>query len=205
MFQQTFISEVISVTNNKKLADELWNEIEESYTNKNRHYHKLQHLENLLQEILLIKNLIEDWQVVVFAIAYHDIIYDTQKQDNELKSAEIASNRLSALKLSAVKNSKCKATILATQGHQFSNQNDINLFTDADLSILGAPPFVYQTYANNIREEYISYPDFLYNPGRAKVLQHFLSMKKIFKTDYFFDKYEMQARENMKAELNELM
>jgi predicted metal-dependent HD superfamily phosphohydrolase len=41
----------------------------------------------------------------------------------------------------------------------------------------------------------------MYNPGRKKVLQHFLDMKSIFKTPYFIQKFETQAAKNLIAEI----
>ncbi|MNJ03033.1 hypothetical protein D3C73_1632060 [compost metagenome] len=51
-----------------------------------------------------------------------------------------------------------------------------------------------------MRQEYAIYPDLVYNPGRKNVLLHFLAMDRIFKTDYFFEKYEKPARENLRKE-----
>jgi len=48
-------------------------------------------------------------------------------------------------------------------------------------------------------------PDFIYNQGRQKVLKHFLAMNQIYKTDYFFNKYESQARTNLNIELEKLL
>ena len=48
------------------------------------------------------------------------------------------------------------------------------------------------------------YPEVVYKPGRQKVLHHFLQMPAIYKTDYFIEKYEQQARNNMLYELKEL-
>jgi len=42
------------------------------------------------------------------------------------------------------------------------------------------------------------YPDLVYNPGRKKVLNHFLAMDSIFKTDYFYNKFDRQAKENLR-------
>ncbi|MDX2245424.1 MAG: hypothetical protein SF052_01505 [Bacteroidia bacterium] len=82
-----------------------------------------------------------------------------------------------------------------------SPDNDTNLFTDADLSILGQKREIYHAYSTNVRKEYAIYPDILYNPGRKKVLQHFLAMEQIFKTPHFQEKYEAQARANLEEEL----
>ena len=96
----------------------------------------------------------------------------------------------------------CKNQILATKSH-LSNENfDTNYFLDADLSVLGQGWNSYSDYFKNVRKEYSIYPDILYNSGRKKVLKHFLAMEKIFKTDYFFRKFELNARQNLQKELN---
>ena len=84
----------------------------------------------------------------------------------------------------------CKNQILATKSHIKSTDRDTNYLTDADLSVLGQNWQTYSLYYKNVRKEYSIYPDFVYNPGRKKVLNHFLSMDKIFKTDFFYKKFE---------------
>ena len=96
---------------------------------------------------------------------------------------------------------KCTNIILATKKHLWNEDNDLNLFTDADLSILGADWNDYETYLKQIRKEYTIYPDIIYNSGRKKVLQHFLSMETIYKTEYFYKKFETKARQNLQGEL----
>lgn len=92
--------------------------------------------------------------------------------------------------------------INATKKHDVHTDADINYFTDADLAILGSAENDYKTYFLKIRKEYRWYPDLVYNPGRKRVLQHFLSMERIFKTEYFFNKFESQARKNLGMELH---
>jgi predicted metal-dependent HD superfamily phosphohydrolase len=95
----------------------------------------------------------------------------------------------------------CKTHILATKSHHQSSDTDTNFFTDADLSVLGQSWEIYSTYFKNVRKEYSIYPDLLYNPGRKKVLNHFLAMDRIFKTEFFYDKFEIQAKKNLRKEL----
>lgn len=95
----------------------------------------------------------------------------------------------------------CRQQILATAGHLVSDNSDVNYFTDADLSILGASLSGYLDYAAAIRKEYKMYPGFLYKPGRIKVLKYFLSLDRIFKTDHFQGLYEEHARRNLLHEI----
>ena len=203
MLKQTFIELLSKYTTDKGLITDLWNEIEKNYSKKNRFYHSLTHLENLLQLVNEIKELIGEHDILLFTLFYHDLIYDSLKLDNEKQSSEIAEKRLKQLSIPSDKIEKCKAQILATKSHDLSSDEDTNYFTDADLSILGQSWEVYSKYSQNVRKEYSIYPDFVYNSGRKKVLKHFLSMDKIFKTDYFYDKFEQQARVNLKKELNQ--
>jgi predicted metal-dependent HD superfamily phosphohydrolase len=51
MLKQTFVELINRYKDDDKLADEMWNEIEISYSKKKRHYHTLEHLENLLKQL----------------------------------------------------------------------------------------------------------------------------------------------------------
>jgi len=204
MFEHLFKFQLVAIDADKLEIEKLWNEIKKEYSKKSRHYHNLSHLDNLTMELLAIKDRISDWQTLVFSIAYHDIVYSTLKSDNEEKSAEFARRRLTKLSIADLKKEKCVSQIIATKSHNPSEDNDTNYFTDADLSILGADNEQYFNYSSLIRKEYKFYPDIVYNPGRQKVLRHFLSMERIYKTNYFRDKYEKQAKENINDELRRL-
>ncbi|MDR4891146.1 MULTISPECIES: HD domain-containing protein [unclassified Chryseobacterium] len=190
-----------SLTNDLQLINSLWKEIETRYSEKGRYYHNLFHLENMFQELEAVKANISDFTAVSFSVFYHDIIYDATSKSNEEKSAVKAEKRLSELHVNKDKISIISEQILATKSHQQSNHADTNYLLDADLSVLGKDFKTYMEYTQNIRREYSIYPDFLYQPGRKKVLKHFLELESIFKTEYFKEKYETQAKENIAAEL----
>lgn len=189
---------------NSNSAEELWNEINYNYSKKNRHYHNLKHLKDLYNQLANVKDKIHNWQVILFTLYYHDIIYISTQKDNEEKSAELASKRMKEIGVQESDVKLCYEQIIATKSHSENSESDTNYFTDADLSILGRTPTKYKTYCSNIRKEYSIYPDFLYKKGRKKVVNHFLSMKKIFKTDEFYNRYEEQAKLNLQQELKSL-
>ena len=205
MFEEAFKTELTFVSEDKLQIDKLWNEVCNHYSEPSRHYHNLSHLNNLLEHLEVVKHKIQLWQVVIFALAYHDIIYNIFKQDNEQKSALLAERRLIEMNLPGASIEKCKQMILATKDHQVNADNDINYFSDADLAILGSGTSSYQLYVNNIRKEYSYFPDLIYKPARLKILRHFLRMERIYKTEYFFKKLESQARENIQKEIQQLL
>lgn len=204
MVAETFTSLVLRYTENISLAEKLYAELVKYYSEKGRHYHNLDHLNSLLLQILPLTDHLKDLDSVLFALYYHDAVYRVLRKDNEERSAILAHKRLSTLNLQRDRIETCKKHILATKIHEFSDNTDTNFFTDADLSILGQNWLTYKAYAEAVRKEYAIYPDLIYKPGRKKVLEHFLQMAKIFKTETFFAKFEQQARLNLKRELQEL-
>ena len=201
MLQQAFFQLAQNYSTDIPFIEKLWNEIEKNYSGKKRYYHNLTHLENMFAQLQEVKNLADDWDMLMFALFYHDLIYKVPGKDNEEKSARTANERLQQLGVPVERINRCCNHILATKSHTASNDPDTNLLTDADLSILGQEPPVYIDYTKQIRKEYAFYPDILYKPGRKKVVNHFLHMDRVFKTSIFFDKYEQQAKQNLTLEL----
>ena len=202
MLKELFIALHGRHTSAGSSAADHWEEIRQHHTEPHRHYHTLAHLEHLYGHLLEIKERIEDWDTLLFTLFYHDVIYDPKAKDNEEQSALLAQKRLSAIAYPAEKTQRCVQQILATKSHSLHPDPDANYFTDADLSILAAPWEHYAAYMQAVRQEYRMYPDLLYKPGRRSVLKHFLQMERIYKTDFFFERFEQPARTNLEKELS---
>jgi predicted metal-dependent HD superfamily phosphohydrolase len=149
------------------------------------------------------KNNIEDFDTLLFSIWYHDIIYKSTKKDNEEKSAFFAQKRLKSLNLEGKRIENVQNLIISTKKHQIIlDQNEDNAYLlDFDLSILGTDWKTYEMYTKQIRKEYKIYPDFMYKPGRKKVLLHFLERETLYFTKAIRNELENQARENLNKEI----
>ncbi len=205
MLTDIFLQLVNKYSNDNELATNLWLEIFTKYSEPKRHYHTITHLESIIDDLAAVKKYIEDWDTLLFAVFYHDIIYKASSSTNEADSAKLAMYKLTEIEYPSEKIAKCFNMILATKSHENSEESDTNFLIDADLAVLGRGQFDYQKYTEQIREEYAIYPDFMYNKGRKKALQHFLQMDTIYKTEFFQKKYEKQARQNINNELQELL
>ncbi|NRR91243.1 hypothetical protein HSX10_06665 [Winogradskyella undariae] len=157
----------------------------------------------MLLQLEDFKNDIEDLNAVKFAIWYHDIIYKSTHKDNEEQSANYCEKGLKTLKIDDFKIEKIKTLIISTKKHQLAlNKNTDNAYLlDLDLSILRSDWETYKSYTESIRKEYAIYPDILYKPGRKKVLKQFLERDSLYFTDRFKTKFEKQAIENLKQEI----
>jgi predicted metal-dependent HD superfamily phosphohydrolase len=202
--KSTFTQLAENYTTNERLIQQLWNEIETTFSHPKRHYHTLHHLEQLFNELSAVKEHIQNWDTVLFSLFYHDIVYNPLRRDNEERSVIIAEDRLQSIDVPANLIETCKKQIMCTKTHEPCKDKDSNFFTDADLSILGQDEITYKEYASAIRKEYALYADNLYYPGRKAVLNHFLQMERIFKTEPFFNKYEKQARKNLQQEIESI-
>lgn len=176
-----------------------WNNLQKAYSRKSRHYHNLNHLQEMLVCFNAYREQLQYPDEVLYAIFYHDYIYKTIKKNNELRSAEYA---VALLPTGTPLNKKhVFDLILSTKDHQCSDNEDEKWLIDFDLKILSKDWNDYLLYAQQIRREYRIYPDFMYKPGRKKALEHFMTNPFIYQTETFRNLYEEQARKNIQQEI----
>jgi predicted metal-dependent HD superfamily phosphohydrolase len=187
---------------NANEIETLWLDLEKAYSGKSRHYHNLNHLKEMIELFDEYQNRLKNPDEVLFSIFYHDYIYKATRKDNELKSAEYALKLETHSSASLLNKNLIFDAICATQSHQQNDIEDINWLIDFDLKILAKDWDDYQIYFNQIRKEYRIYPDFLYNPGRKKALEHFLENEFIFQTEEFRRLFEEKARINIEKEIS---
>lgn len=190
---------IIASHSNETIANAFWKEVDSLYSGTDRHYHTLSHLQNFYTQLSKCKSSIKDWESLIIAMVYHDIIYNSPDHKDEENSAALATKRLQEISFSEKQINNIKYLILATKLHALSADNDTNIFNDADMSILGLDRETYTNYVKNIRLEYRHVPNF--DTGRKKVLNYFLKMENIFKTLFFRNLYEESARKNIEWEI----
>lgn len=173
------------------------------YGDQQRYYHNWKHVEACLKKLESysydrIENYTPpafgrlEYMRAAYALIMHDAVYDTRSPRNEENSAFLAS----AIAGSTFAND----LILGTKKHKLSKDNTQNVVNDIDMSILGSPKLEYQGYIGNIRQEHCFISNEGFAHGRAEWVQSTLA-SPIFHTSYYFDKYEDQARKNLKLEL----
>lgn len=113
------------------------NELIAAYSEKQRAYHTVQHLYECLSLIETIQSELNDPYAVALALWFHDVVYEPQALDNELKSAELF-EQLMAQDLQLDTMQKIKRWILATQKHAPTGETDLQFLLDIDLAILAA-------------------------------------------------------------------
>ncbi len=173
----------------------------QAYSSAGRHYHTLEHIEEVLATINNLRSLSQNYAAIEFAAWFHDAIYNPKAKDNEEKSAEYAVNILKALHIPSLTIEAVYSLIIKTKHHKNIDSIDSKIFLDADLSILGASTAKYRKYAQLIRKEYLWLSPEEYRTGRQQVLQSFLERQRIYSTEKMFLDLEQQARQNIREEI----
>lgn len=199
-----FFKRLSKYTDNAALINNTFDDLLNDYNAEQRHYHDLAHIGNLLVLFEDNRFRIRDEDAVFFAIWFHDAIYNTWKSNNEEKSADFAYEVLRQTSMPTEQINKIVAYIHATKTHVSDGDTDLDLFLDFDLSILGADEAIYEVYRRQIREEFHSFPSFIYNRGRKKAMRTLMEKGYIYKTDEFRRLYEAKARQNIQRELDTL-
>jgi len=196
--------ELFGSTHDIAVVKETFKTLTSRYSEKHRYYHTLSHINACLNLLDEVTNFIVEPFNVEVAIWFHDVIYNPKRNNNEEMSAKYAKAFLESVKLDSVDIRNIERLILLTKHPSSPETNDEKYLMDIDLSILGADDDLYDSYESWIRKEYASVPYFLYKRGRKKALNSFVESGNIYKTDYFHEKYEIQARKNIDRALLEL-
>jgi predicted metal-dependent HD superfamily phosphohydrolase len=175
------------------------------WSEPHRHYHTLQHLGECLSHFRAVRHMAAHPGEVALALWFHDAYYDPTRSDNEQRSADWARDSVLAAGLPVEVANRVHGLVMTTR-HEVAVATDIDsqLLVDIDLSILGAEAKRFDESDLQIRREYAHVPEDQYREGRLRILGGFLARPRLYHTDYFFERLERRARENLKRALARL-
>lgn len=133
------------------------------------------------------------------AIWFHDCIYIVGMNDNEQSSAEFALLMLQNIKLEPFDQYEIYKMILNTADHQCDNlvlSQEACIVMDLDLFNLTLSWDEFVIYGELARKEYEIDHNEWYT-ARSKFFLPFLQREHIFRSDFFKDKFEEQAKKNL--------
>jgi len=93
----------------------------ERYGEPHRHYHTSAHLTSMLSMSEACDHPSKADPALLFAIFYHDAIYDPRRRDNEAASARLAHRELTTVGVKEAVLTRVEAMILATAGHDHND------------------------------------------------------------------------------------
>jgi predicted metal-dependent HD superfamily phosphohydrolase len=172
-------------------------ELVRRYSEPQRKYHSLQHLDACLRHFASLRDQATHPDEVELALWFHDAIYEVGQPGNEAKSADWARDALIAAGGSPEAATRVHALVMVTCHDVAPDTRDQEVLLDVDLSILGAPPAGFDAYEVQIRAEYAAVAEDAFRSRRRRILQQFLDRPNIYHTNQFQEKFETQARANL--------
>jgi predicted metal-dependent HD superfamily phosphohydrolase len=168
-----------------------------------RRYHDERHLDDCLQQLDRVHDLAEhERRLLRWAILWHDVVYEPGAFNNEELSAKRAQHELIGCGVDSRDAAEVARLIRLTKSHKADESDRLGaLLVSIDLSILGADPARYASYAAAVREEYAHVPDPMWQTGRGEVLKRLLSADPLYPDPGFRAELEERARRNMEEEI----
>lgn len=169
----------------------------ECYAEPQRAYHTLQHLEEclLILDDAKATGLIAQPDLIEMALWFHDAVYDPPGSENEELSAKMALEALGDHPATQ----EVARLILLTKSHRPGDGPDDAWIIDIDLAIFAQPMERVLEYERQIRAEYAWVSQAAYAEKRAEILTGFLKRGHIYLTAWARERFESQARENLRA------
>ena len=180
-----------------ELRGDVYQRLLDAYSAADRFYHGIGHIGECLRELDEARRLAVRPRAIELAIWFHDVIYDGRRQDNEERSAELADVQLKRLEIGEALVREVHRLILLTRHDREPADVDGKLMVDIDLASLARPAEVFDENTRLIRREYPHVGEEDFARGRREMLGRFLARPRIYYTDFFFDRYEKRARENL--------
>lgn len=202
-------------------------------TQPHRKYHNVNHINDCLVELEQYNEAnIADYSFittvyVTYAIWYHDAIYNPYSKHNEELSARLFMRNAKQSFSPVLKDTygiddttsyiAVYHTIMATSAHTVTQEvvhskdwidtafgRAYKLMLDIDLAGLGKSWLVFKKNSNNIREEYYNTSRVDFIKGRLKFWEEISKRESFYYTEYFRSKYELEARQNIAIEVEQL-
>ena len=190
--------------------------LEAAYAVPPRAYHDFHHVGEVLrhyQEVAAGPGWTQPREVAL-AVLYHDAIYEPGRSENEARSAQFAVEQIARWQPEAGIDARRVAYLieLTARHGQFvpadfdgdPAPDDVRLFLDCDMAILGAEPAAFDAYDRGIAAEYRgTLPGWLFRLNRRRFLKALLARERIFLSDFFHSRLDAQARANLRRAVNE--
>jgi len=174
------------------------------YGEAHRAYHTLRHVAECLKWFDETRGLAREAEAVELAIWFHDVVYDPKQPDNERRSGEFAAKALVSGGVDGALAERVRLLVLATAHDDAERAGDAALLCDIDLSILGSSHWRFVEYEGQVRREYAHVTDDEFRAGRLRVVRAFAVSDRIYRTEYFADRLEIDARLNIGRSIRRL-
>ncbi len=176
----------------------------DGYNESQRFYHTLEHIEHCLRMFDACKSQLEQPDAVELAVWFHDVVFEPGECDNERLSADLylqLANGVHSPDLCALVDRLIMATL-----HNGDSLDDADsaYVVDIDLSSFGLPWPEFLRDSDDLRRENEQLSDAEYYRKSTDFQSRLLQRERFFRSDYFAERFESRARDNLAKYFAEL-
>ena len=174
----------------------VWADLLRHYGGPDRHYHTMSHISHCLGQLDIVKRYLQSPDTVEMAIWFHDVICVAGAKDNEARSAKYFEGVVGrSFDKSFIK--KVSYLTITTMHSATPRDSDERFIRDIDLSSFALPWQEFLRDSRAVRAEHIETPDELYFTAKIKYLNAMLGRPAIYLTNFFYERCEKTARQNI--------
>lgn len=194
----------------------LLEEARAAYAEPPRKYHTFDHALEVMRHVDTVEGDV-GWSDGVttprLAALFHDAVYVVGEPDNEARSAQLAREAIAraaekGVDVGDVNMDRVARLIELTAEHGKLTPDDVTgdeaLFLDCDMAILGQDAAAFDAFDEGVQWEYTRViPVEMYRAGRQQFLERLLACERIYLSDYFHERLDARARENIARRLSD--
>ena len=204
----------LGVKGNENYHTNLYIQLAYYYNQPHRRYHTLDHIRKMLAQLDEVKSLINLPENLELAIWFHDAIYETWSNDNEIRSAGLAVHYIRDLMV-LPRDVANKVAYLIERTQYFDDSGiyeprtpDSKYLVDIDLYVgLGGDYQDFQINKNLTALEYgwrERYDPRGFKKRRLEIFLMLYSRAPFYLTEYFRNRYEVQTKANLESAITDL-
>ncbi|XP_031620952.1 uncharacterized protein LOC116339297 [Contarinia nasturtii] len=189
----------------QELAKTWLNNVKTKYsTESHRIYHNLNVLNKKCDLLRAFGQSVQYSDYLAFAIVFQYYNFDL-KTDCSGTNCAAFREFYNAANIDNIKLLDSVCYLLGDSSKTFSgNAEDILLYQDLDLIVLGSSSSEYKEYQQATQSEYSHLDETTYKKTRLRILETFLQIPQIYSVSCIGERFEVSARANIKQEIAEL-
>lgn len=169
----------------------------DAYNEPQRHYHTLAHIDHCLAIFDQCKSLATNPDALEIAVWFHDVIFEPGKHDNEALSAELYQDLSTGVHDNEFRSLVGRLIMATLHDGSSLDDSDAGYMVDIDLSSFGLPWQDFLRDSQHLREENAQLSDTEYYRRTGDFQACLLEKPRFYVTDFFCQRYEQQARDNL--------
>ena len=150
------------------------------------------------------KNKLEQPDAVELAVWFHDVVFEPGQCDNERLSADLYLQHAEGVHPPALRALVDRLIMATLHNGDPLTDADAAYMVDIDLSSFGLSWAEFLRDSDNLRRENSSLGDAEYYEKSTGFQNCLLARDRFFRTDFFAERYETRARENLAKYFDEL-